>query len=150
MTDSDSIVPTRVDFYVMSGGDKDNLSCRLAAKAVTSGSTVYICTADSSQSKVIDDRLWTFSDTSFIPHILLHEMEGAPGRPGCHVVIGDGAPPSDFTDVLLSLRTEAPEFFVQFDRVLDVVGTEREEIEAGRSRFRFYRERGSEPVTHRL
>ncbi|MDO4233336.1 MAG: DNA polymerase III subunit chi [Lautropia sp.] len=41
-----------------------------------------------------------------------------------------------------------PDNFTDFQRVVELVGTDMPSREAARARFRFYRERGFSPLTH--
>ena len=49
--------------------------------------------------------------------------------------------------VLINLDAQAPAQFASFERLIEVVGAGAEDREAGRERYRFYRERGY-PLTH--
>jgi DNA polymerase-3 subunit chi len=44
--------------------------------------------------------------------------------------------------VLLNLGAGVPAQFARFERLLEVVGNEPDELAAGRERYRFYRDRG--------
>ena len=58
---------TQIDFY--SGADNKLLTaCRLTAKAVQQGLSVMIYTPDAECSEKLDNLLWTFSATGFVPH----------------------------------------------------------------------------------
>ena len=52
--------------------------------------------------------------------------------------------------VLINLRADPPSFFSRFERLAEIVGIDETDVEAGRTRFRFYRERGYELRTHSL
>ncbi|MBA3731404.1 MAG: DNA polymerase III subunit chi, partial [Gammaproteobacteria bacterium] len=72
----------------------------------------------------------------------------APGQAHDYpVTIANGwMPPS--CDVLINLDSQAPAFFDRFKRVAEIVDSEQRE--AGRARFRFYRERGCELSHHSI
>ena len=53
-------------------------------------------------------------------------------------------------EVLLNLAVESPAMFSRFHRLIEIVGTEEPEKQAGRARYRFYRDRGYEIVHHDL
>ena len=44
--------------------------------------------------------------------------------------------------ILLNLGATVPSQFARFERLLEVVGNEEQELVAGRERYRFYRDRG--------
>lgn len=140
---------TRVDFYVLdeqARGDKFLLACKLAEKAVGQGRRIYIHTAGAEPSRRLDDLLWTFNEESFIPHGLAEDEAGADEDTPVH--IGHGQVPDNHEDVLINLADEVPLFFSRFQRVAEVI--DRQGREAGRERFRFYRDRGYELNTHNI
>lgn len=47
--------------------------CRLTEKAYTLGHRIYIQTESDQQSKLLDDLLWQYEASSFIPHITLDD-----------------------------------------------------------------------------
>ena len=61
----------------------------------------------------------------------------------------DEMPPAG-CEILLNLGAECPPHFERFQRLLEVVGTDEAEREAGRTRFRYYRERGYKIASHDL
>ena len=65
----------RVDFYLLGSTDvtsKYTYACRIASKAFGQGMKVYLQTDEPGQNELLDKMLWTFSQSSFIPHIV-HE-----------------------------------------------------------------------------
>jgi DNA polymerase-3 subunit chi len=53
-------------------------------------------------------------------------------------------------ELLINLTEAAPEFATNFSRVVEIVDGQEASREAGRRRFRQYREMGLEPVTHQI
>ena len=53
-------------------------------------------------------------------------------------------------DVLINLCEETPAFFSRFHRLIEIVTTDETDRKRARERFRFYRDRGYEIVTHDL
>lgn len=123
-------------------------ACRLAEKAFKAGHRVYIDAIDAQQAQHLDDLLWTFSDTSFVPHRCADA--GDRDRTPDPVSIGHGCPPAGMADVLLTLRPDAPEYFSRFERVLEVVDGDAAERTSARQRYRFYQDQGVRPVTHQI
>jgi DNA polymerase-3 subunit chi len=58
------------------------------------------------------------------------------------VLIGTDPDELASADLLINLARETPAFFGRFERMLEVIGNDPEEIQAGRTRYRFYKERG--------
>lgn len=143
---------TRVDFYIVGHQAPEarlKLACRIAEKAVNSDHEVVINTESETDSRRLDELLWTFSQGSFLPHRLLSDDGKADqGEP---VTIGCGQEPrAGNWDLLINLAPEVPEFFGRFSRVAELVGDEAESRAAGRERFRYYRDRGYELRTHHI
>ena len=60
-----------VDFYVLNSLAKEGayrFLCRLVDKAYPLQKQIYIHTSSHEEAQRIDELLWTFRDTSFIPH----------------------------------------------------------------------------------
>lgn len=125
------------------------LACRLADKAVQQEHEVLINTQTEDDSARLDELLWTFAQHSFLPHRRLAD-QSSPGE-NEPVLIGCRLEPSEGRwDLLINLALDVPEFFGRFRRVAELVGPESENKEAGRERFRYYRDRGYELQTHHV
>jgi len=139
---------TRVDFYVLRAGSRGNrylLAARLAEKAWRSGHRVLLCVDDEETQRHMDRLLWTFRDVAFVPHGLIQQAE--PRRNPVRIAIDQ---PDEEDDVLINLRSEVPPFFSRFERVAECVDSDPQAREAGRARYRFYRERGYPLHTHEV
>ena len=112
---------TRVDFYLFGAGhdDRGPLTCRLTEKIWKLGHRVYLRAPDAASARELDDLLWVFSQGSFVPHAL-HEGDNAGDEHP--VLIGHTEPPADWSDVLINLAPDVPEWFSRFTRVAEVVG----------------------------
>lgn len=137
---------TRVDFYLMESGDKEQFACRLINKIFQKKHMVYVHAADIAQAHALDQMLWTWSDLAFIPHGLPDDKQ-ANELP---VIIGHGEPPGHHHDVLVSLADTSPPFFSRFERVVEIVPPTEEAKNKARDRFRFYRDRGYALETHKI
>ncbi|MBL1276563.1 MAG: DNA polymerase III subunit chi [Ectothiorhodospiraceae bacterium] len=137
---------TKVDFYILSTGTREQLACRLAEKAYTLGNRIYIHTETTEQSTLMDELLWSFREASFVPH----EQYQAGSESESPIQIGCHNSPESHCEVLINLSSEVPLFFSRFLRVAELVGTEKEAKTQGRDRFRFYRDRGYPLETHEL
>jgi DNA polymerase III subunit chi len=107
---------TRVDFYLLASAEersRQRFACRLARKAHGMGHRVHIHTADADATREMDQLLWTFEDTAFLPH-------GTDvNDPDSPVTVHESAAPGDRCDVLINLAPEVPEFFGRFERIAD-------------------------------
>ena len=138
----------QIDFYVLqeqSPGGRFRLACRITEKAYRLGHRVYVRTGNSDDTNVLDDLLWTFSQSSFVPHQLSTENSALKSS----VIIGQ-YPTTDSTDVVISVADEPISDFSAYPRIVEVVGYEEEQKVSGRNRFRYYRHHGVEPNTHQV
>jgi DNA polymerase-3 subunit chi len=132
---------TRIDFH-SNVPDKLGYVCRLVRKAYGAGQKVVVH-GSSAQLADLDARLWTFSALDFLPHCGL-ESPNAAVTPILLSATLEGLP---HHQLLINLDADAPAQFASFERLIEVVGAGAEDREAGRQRYRFYRERGY-PLTH--
>lgn len=130
---------TQIYFYSGSN-DKLKTACRLCAKAVQQGMRVMIYTPDAALIEQLDELLWTFSPTSFIPHCRIHEddqlVHATP------VILSEQIQPEAHFDVLLNLHHQCPPLSGQFKRLIEIAGVSHEDKLAARERYRFYKDAG--------
>ena len=138
---------TRVDFY-LTQSKQLNTACKLAAKASHQGHHVFIHADDEAQAQQLDKLLWTFNQTSFIPHSLA--TAGTDIKAYDKVIIGHDHDPEFKHDVMINLASTIPEFFSRFERVAEIVSGDEEQRQQARQRFKFYRDRGYQLNTHEL
>jgi len=141
-------MPCRVDFYVTSSTGSDDrlaLACRVVEKAYKSGQAVYLYCENPEQMNQMDEKLWTFSQSSFVPHALLCDRDDL-----TPVTLGCDNPSADLGNIVVSLAAVPVHTFDQFSRVAEIVGAEEPERQAARERFKFYRDSGIEPTTHKV
>ncbi len=124
------------------------MACNLVNTAYTKGRVVYLCTENDEQSKKIDEMLWSFAANSFVPHVQYAEgqtidVEKFP------VCIGSIQPTEQFRDVLVSIRSDVPEYFSQFQRIMEPVSFGHSEKEISNLKFQQYLSMtGTEPTVH--
>ena len=141
---------TRVDFYVLpEGSDEGPLptACRLCEKAVGTGKRVHVHAPDEDVAREFDRLLWVYKQGGFVAH----ERVGASADPApAAVLIGPGEPLPSHQDVLVNLDAAVPAFFDRFERVLEIVAGDAAQRGRSRERFKFYRDRGITPESHKL
>ena len=130
---------TKVDFYTGSP-DKLRTACQLSHKAMQHGLKTLISLPDAAGCEALDALLWQYPDTAFIPHCRADASEAA----DTPVVLSCDDNKLPHHDLLISLHPECVPFFSRFDRVIEIVGTDKEDSRLGRERFKFYRDRGYE------
>jgi DNA polymerase-3 subunit chi len=141
---------TRVDFYVLPEPSEEGplpTACRLCEKAVGAGKRVHVHAPDPDVAAEFDRLLWVYKQGGFIGH----ERLGVSKDPDlAAVLIGADEPLPSHRDVLMNLGAQVPPFFDRFERVLEVVAGDAATRVRSRERFKFYRDRGLAPETHRL
>jgi len=139
----------RIDFYVLEANATDGrlrLACKIIDRAYRSGYSVYLWTRDDQESGLLDDLLWTFSQSSFIPHV----RNNGNSDLTTPVRIGHHPPQSGSAEVVVSVADQPVEDYSNFVRIAEVVGFDEIEKQSGRARFKFYRDQGLELETHRI
>jgi DNA polymerase-3 subunit chi len=143
----------RIDFH-SNVSDKLEYACRLARKiwsATPVGESVrnIVMVGEKADLKKLDELLWTFSATDFLPHCFIDD-EVAIDTP---IVLADQflAPALSqlpHADVLIHLGmrmpSDVPGLLARFPRIVEVVTTNEAERLAGRERYKAYRDLGHE------
>jgi DNA polymerase-3 subunit chi len=136
---------TAIDFYTHVASPLD-VAARIVAKAWAQHGSVRVLTADAADTAALDRLLWTQSALSFIPHCRL----AAPDAAQTPVIVDDAVEHEGPAAVLINLHPQTPPFFSRFERLAEIVALDGDAAEAGRARYRFYRERGYAIRTHNL
>ena len=136
---------TRIDFY-SNAEVKLQVACQVVAKAVREQFQVVVCTRDQDAARTLDKLLWTYQAIGFVPHCLAGDALCSETP----VVIAFDDSEMAHHRVLLNLREEPPPAFSRFERLIEIVGTDDDDRQHARKRFRFYRERGYEVHHHDL
>jgi len=142
---------TRIDFYLIKNhppGGKHRLACRLADKAYRMGHKIYVYTGNTDESNRLNELLWTFGPSSFVPHTIYEKQDQAESLD--QVLIGHEEPPKEFNDVLICLSPQVRTFFSRFERMAELVDNSDDDRKLARERFSFYRDRGYPLDTHEV
>ncbi|HTS23808.1 MAG TPA: DNA polymerase III subunit chi [Casimicrobiaceae bacterium] len=136
---------TSIDFYTHVA-DRLEVAARLVAKAFSQHGSVRVLTSDPATTATLDRALWLRPPTAFLPHCRLDSALAAETP-----ILVDHAPEhAGPAVVLINLHPQPPSFFSRFERLAEIVGLDAADVEAGRERYRYYRERGYELRSHRL
>lgn len=147
----------RVDFHSQVG-DKLTYTCRLVRKifSLSDGSEPLkniVIVGDPNDLHRLDQLLWGFSQEEFIPHVWIGD-EAAPFTP---LLLSEDFSEEEFSkighrDVFIHLGQEFLQdidaITARFDRVIEVVSIEEQDLLAGRERYKQYRTMGLELFNH--
>lgn len=134
---------TRIDFY-SNVPDKILYACRLVRKARTADCRLVVFAQDRAQLAKIDEALWTFSDTDFLPHVMADD----PLAEQTPVLLAEaGMTDLPHHELMINLSNQTPPDFARFERLLEIVAADDEDKAAGRERYSYYKQRGY-PLSH--
>ncbi|MDB5855139.1 MAG: holC [Herminiimonas sp.] len=134
---------TRIDFH-SSVPNKLAYACRLVRKARASGCNIVLFASDARQMAELDDALWTVSEQDFLPHVIAGDPLAARTP---IILVQDAQTEVPHHQVLINLSNQTPDYFARFERLIEVVSADTADAQAGRDRYRHYKQRGY-PVTH--
>ncbi len=127
---------TSISFYKLAGDQQVALSlaCQLIHKSLQAKQQVLCLVPDHATAQQLDEKLWGFQATAFVPHAL--GVDNAP------VAITVEAEPGDHHQILINLQPQIPTWFSRFDRVMEIIYPEPDYEQAKRDNFTFYKDRG--------
>ncbi len=137
----------KVDFYILdtpSGQQSLFYTCGLIEKCYADKQPVYVHVSSSDEAERLDTLLWTFRDDSFVPHNLYQEKSDVA------VQIGYGTQVPDYQGILINLAHDIPTFYLQFQQLIEIVFASPSVQQAGRERYRHYREQNFALTTHKI
>jgi len=136
---------TSVEFH-FNAPDRLQAVCRLAAQALARGERLLVYAPEAELASRLDRLMWTWPATGFVPHCPVDDAL-APQTPV--LIARDEQAPADVR-VLVNLAADCPPHFARFERLVEVVGLDEAEREAGRERYRQYKARGYGIKNHDL
>ncbi len=136
-----------ISFYVLSSNEERLRSffcCKLIEKAYRQGVFCYLLTDSDSQTRMLDNLLWTFRPNSFIPHeIYSGELPAIDNL----VLIGSLPPPDHWKKVVVNFSLQTLKDLTAVERLLEIIDHHPQRIQAGRNRYRVYQQQGLEIKT---
>ena len=130
---------TEIIFHV-NVPDKLAYSCRLLRKAYLSGARVAV-TAEPQVLTKLDQLLWSFSPPEFLPHCLTAGAS-ASALALTPMLLAESLTACTHHDVLVNLGQDIPGEFEGFERFIELVGQDNDDVLAGRKRWKHYAKRG--------
>ena len=137
---------TEVAFH-FNAPDRVAYVCRLLRKAVSSGAKLVV-TGSAHTLQEVDAALWTFSAVDFVPHCYLEsDARVVAASP---VILCESIQTAPHLQVLINLGNVVPASFERFARVIEVVGTQDEDRQIARTRWKHYTDLGYAITRHDL
>ncbi len=127
----------RIDFYKLNSQNRTSINrfcCQLADKVVKMGNPVFVRTKDETETRLMDDIMWTFSDSSFLPHAI----QGDTVDTDVAVIIGHSASAST-AYLLINLGDELPKNIQNYERIAEIINDAPENLLQGRARYSAYK-----------
>lgn len=147
----------KISFYLVekSSQTQTDVVCRLCLQ-VYHKHPIWIYCRDAAQAQQLDDQLWTFAPTSFVPHLLIddvknetdaqHEWSNTPILISCDPPLRDREVCINLTGQALDL-TEIKHGTLH---LIEIVGHNEEEKILSRQVFKAYRASDIEPAVHKI
>lgn len=138
---------TQIEFHT--GVDDDiAFAGRLLRKAYQRGARVLV-RGPGPRLATLDRLLWTQVEREFVPHLRWGQRDPVPAHAArTPIWLVDGDVPVAAPDVLVNLGAGLPASLDGFTRIIEIVGSEGDEAQRGRERWRDYVSRGYAPVHH--
>ncbi len=131
----------RVDFYHLPGDSPHQLqlfTCRLTEKAWKLGNRIFILCADDMACQQLDQLLWTWRDTGFLPHAP-STADDAADTP---VLLGSHLPADANFDLIINpgadIRAQIDSLTPHTRRIAEIIDQNPNRKQAGRLRYSYY------------
>lgn len=142
----------QVDFYLLSNQVTDGhfkLTSRLCNKLHRLDKSVLVLVNSDEQANALDEVMWGFSDTSFLPHTLSNNDNHTEHN---KIVItnNSGQLAASKADVLVNLQDQIPNEHKHFPRIAEIVAPDEPAKQLARQRFKQYRDFGYQLEMHNI
>ncbi|MDM8565057.1 DNA polymerase III subunit chi [Candidatus Halobeggiatoa sp. HSG11] len=139
----------QVDFYILKTNirqRKERLACQIADKAWHQNYQIYVHSESQMAAEQLDMMMWVFKEESFLPHDVYYSNTSSIAP----IQIGYTNQACKDMEVLINMSKVIPPFFEQFQRIAEIVDNNNIEREAGRNRYRFYKEQNYNLKVHEI
>lgn len=140
----------QVEFYIFPSTDereKLRFTCQLVEEIWQQGYRICVQTTSLTQAEQLDTMLWTFKQERFLAHDIYTEYTDSLASVFINYSVEYTC---RATHVLINLSEQILPLHTQFERIIELVDSTPASREAGRERYRFYRQAGHDLVTHEI
>ena len=128
---------TKIYFIVLNSSQKQKVVCDLAEKCYLSKKRVVIFSEDQEKAKEIDSLLWTWKQSSFIPHIYSANLEAPFYEP---VLVTSRISRNFDYEVLITLEAIPTETLNKFEIVIEFAEKyDITRLNESRKRYKMYK-----------
>lgn len=122
--------------------DKLDYICRLIRKANASACRMIVLQDELEQCQHLDEMLWTFSDVSFLPHVVADNPLAAQTP---IILTHHNIDSFPHHELLINLSQQIPVASASFERIIEIVSQHDDDKKAGRHRYKQYQQFGWTP-----
>lgn len=133
----------KVSFYLFEKSPERQVesTCRLCRKILRQQARIWLHCPDPELQQTLDERLWSFDDSSFIPHGI--------NQTQASVCISAELPQqSDW--IVFNFNSQALEAYAKFSHIIEIIENHEAAKVLGREKFKQYRRLGIEPQMFKL
>ena len=133
----------KVSFYLFEKSPERQVesTCRLCRKILRQPKRIWLYCPDTALQQQLDERLWSFDETSFIGHGIDQEQ--------ARVCISAQLP-KEKDWIVFNFNNQALDQFNQFSQIIEIIENNDAAKQLGREKFKQYRRFGIEPQTFKL
>ena len=133
----------KVSFYLFEKSPERQVesTCRLCRKILRQPERIWLLCGDVDLQQQLDEHLWTFDPTGFIPHGI--------DQPQASVCISASLPEQQDW-IIFNFNPEALEPYAKFSHIIEIIENHEAAKVLGREKFKQYRRLGIEPQTFKL
>ncbi len=133
----------KVSFYLFEKSPERQVesACRLSRKILRQSERVWMLCDDAELRQQLDERLWSFDASSFLPHGI--------DQPQASICIS-AQKPKQADWIIFNFNSEALEPDPKFSHIIEIIENNETAKQIGRKKFKQYRSYGLVPNTHKL
>ncbi|MGE8685394.1 MAG: DNA polymerase III subunit chi [Acinetobacter sp.] len=133
----------KVSFYLFEKSPERQVesACRLCRKILRQPERIWLYCADAALQQQLDERLWSFDATGFIPH-------GIDQNDATVCISAQLPEQSDW--IVFNFNQAALDQYANFRHIIEIIENNEAAKIIGREKYKQYRRLGIQPQTHKL
>ncbi len=144
---------TRIDFYILGHTEQYNqnrhaFAVKICEKAIARRNKIVIQTQSKEDSLTLSAQLWEQKAESFLAHDIMNTLQPTPDT--SPIIIGDDITSAPHHDILINLTSQRTPHFSHYNRLIEIVDQQPQNLKASRENFSFFKQRGYDIQVHKL